>query len=287
MCLGQCWAHSEHSVNVRNSIAFPLLLLLPSFGSWAVGPWRAGKISCFSLYSQSPSAVPGSESALIKCVMRKGLASLDLIGPKHLCDYFKCIISAFQCCSTWVISSMLSKGSIISTLWRMATLEERAYCTLRGPWSPCVFLMVDSPLHLSVYFAPRSALPKHSLVPEASHPMENWPQDQKSGGYESRGGGEGEILVMCQVDAAPSKEHLVRSHLTSSEGTLACIYEWDPCCYFHVIKEEGNLQWGWEIMKVLIFFFSQRNQKYFHSYIFWCCQFYTSKNWDWIPGSKC
>lgn len=52
----------------------------------------------------------------------------------------------------------------------------------------------------------------------------------------------------------PFKEHVVPSHLTSSVGKLVCVYEWDPCCYFHIIKEEGNLQRGSKIMKVHIFF---------------------------------
>lgn len=92
MCLGQCWAQSKHSVDVSHSVAFPLLLLFPSFVSWAVGSLRAGKISSLSLYFQSPDTVLGLESALTKCVLRKGLASSDLIGPKHLCNHFKCNI---------------------------------------------------------------------------------------------------------------------------------------------------------------------------------------------------
>lgn len=39
-----------------------------------------------------------------------------------------------------------------------------------------------------------------------------------------------------------SKGHLVQSHLASSEGKLVCIYEWELCGYFYVVREEGNLQ---------------------------------------------
>lgn len=85
-----------------------------------------------------------------------------------------------------------------------------------------------------------------------------------------------------------SKEHLVWSQLAFSEGNKCVFVKGTLAATIFMLSRRRETysriekKWKW----IYVFFSSQRNQKRFHSYIIWCCRFYASKNWEWIPGSK-
>lgn len=113
--------------------------------------------------------------------------------------------------------------------------------------------MVGRPLHLPVYHLPCSVFPKAQVSPWLIAFYRRL--ISKSGGSDTR---DEERMWPCWC-ASQTPEPLFQrtscsSYLASYEGKLVCIYELDTYCYFYVVKEEGNLQWEWEIMKVHIFF---------------------------------
>lgn len=215
---------------------------------------------------------------------RLGQFRCDL-GPQHLCNYVKHVTSVSPWYSAWVKSSLSSKCPAMSMLQKVTALEEGALCTLAISGLP--FCLPNGGQATTPPRLPPSLLSVPQSTGESLAHCVLQKTNLKEWWIWYQGWGEDVTLVMCQPDTwAPFPKNILFI-LSGILWRKVSVHLWmGPLLLLLRGQRGGKSTMGVRNNESAYIFFSQRNQKHFHSYIIRCCRFYASKNWEWIPGSK-